>query len=108
MKIVTHLNVNCRYSRNVRAIMEKYNLYYEEHDDARIQSLYAQKTQSSNTRLLPCVAINGIELTDISGKDVQKHLLEKGLIETVDRKPRKILHTDEEQEAMRSKTIRFF
>jgi monothiol glutaredoxin len=102
MKIIAYLNPMSRHSRYVRAIMKKYNLEYEEHD-------IAQKKADSDQDLQPYIDINGKRLASIDGRNVEKYLLEKGLVEpTLNGNQKSVELVDEEQEVIRSKTIRFF
>ena len=88
--------------------MDKYNLRYEERDIAGISDAHAKATQISGERPSLYVEIDGKGLNNASGEVVEKYLLEKGLVKSVDRNPKEISFADEEQEVIRSKTIRFF
>lgn len=95
----------------VRAIMNKYNLEYEDRDIINQADQYAEMVEKSGQPLSPCVEINGKMLADVSGEEVENYMLSNGLIEpneVAPEAPTNAACTDEEHEAMRSKTIRFF
>ena len=108
MKIIAYLNSNCRRSRDFRAIMDKYNLNYEEHTADKLSELSIKATQNPGEKPSLCVEIDGTKLSDISGEAVENYLREKGLIESVDKKTAEISTADEEKEAILTKTVRFF
>ena len=93
---------------DVRTITNKDNLQDEEYDMDKSLNANAKTTQSSAGRPSPYVEIDGKKLTNISSEAVEKLLLEKGFVESVDKKPEETLFVDEEQEVIRSKTTRFF
>ncbi len=95
----------------VRAIMNKYDLAYEDRDIINDRNQYAEMVEKSGQSLSPCVEINGHLLADVSGEEVENWMLSQGLIQANQRAadvPTNAPCTDEEHEAMRSKTIRFF
>ena len=95
----------------VRAIMNKYDLAYEDRDIINDRNQYAEMVEKSGQSLSPCVEINGHLLADVSGEEVENWMLSQGLIQANLRAadvPTNAPCTDEEHEAMRSKTIRFF
>lgn len=95
----------------VRAIMKKYDLEYEDRDIINNPDQYAEMVEKSNQPLSPCVEIDGSMLADVSGEEVENYLLSNGLISENDDPadaPTNAPCTDEEHEAMRSKTVRFF
>lgn len=95
----------------MRAIMNKYNLEYEDRDIINQADQYAEMVEKSGQPLSPCVEINGKMLADVSGEEVENYMLSNGLIEpneVAPEAPTNAACTDEEHEAMRSKTIRFF
>ena len=95
----------------VRAIMTKYGLEYEDRDIINNAAQYAEMVEKSNQPLSPCVEIDGKMLADISGEEVEAYMLSNDLV-TSNNKPAGVPTnapcTDEEHEAMRSKTVRFF
>ena len=95
----------------VRAILNKYDLAYEDRDIINDRNQYAEMVEKSGQSLSPCVEINGHLLADVSGEEVENWMLSQGLIQENERDadvPTNAPCTDEEHEAMRSKTIRFF
>ncbi len=99
MKIIAYLKSNCQRSNDVRTVMNKYNLYYEEYENFETSDPRAASI---------CVEIDGSTLADVSGKAIEKYLLSKGIVESVDKKSEATFPVDEEQEAIRSKITRFF
>jgi monothiol glutaredoxin len=67
--------------------------------------------EKSGQPLSPCVEIDGKMLADVSGEEVENYMLSNGLVEPSSTEPDVPTNapcTDEEHEAMRSKTVRFF
>ena len=111
MKIIAYLKPTCGWSMGVRAIMKKYGLEYEDRDIINDAAQYAEMVEKSNQPLSPCVEINGTMLPDVSGEEVENYMLSNGLIKANEQPadaPTNAPCTDEEHEAMRSKTVRFF
>ncbi len=95
----------------VRAIMKKYDLSYEDRDIINDSAQYAEMVEKSGQPLSPCVEVDGHMLADVSGEEVENWMLSNGLIapsQTQAEAPTNAPCTDEEHEAMRSKTVRFF
>lgn len=95
----------------VRAIMKKYDLAYEDRDIINDPAQYAEMVEKSGQPLSPCVEVDGHMLADVSGEEVENWMLSNALITPSDTEaeaPTNAPCTDEEHEAMRSKTIRFF
>jgi len=83
-KIIAYLKPQCGWSGGVRAVMQKYNLAYEDRD---IINDYAQREEmirKSGQQLSPCVEVDGHMLADISGDEVEAYLLSKGYISKSD------------------------
>jgi glutaredoxin len=111
MKIIAYLKPTCGWSMGVRAIMNKYGLEYEDRDIINNSVQYAEMVGKSGQPLSPCVEIDGHMLADVSGEEVENYMLSNQLISansTEPEAPTNASCTDEEHEAMRSKTIRFF
>lgn len=111
MKIIAYLKPTCGWSMGVRAIMKKYDLEYEDRDIINNADQYAEMVEKSGQPLSPCVEIDGHMLADVSGEEVENWMLSQGLIAANNKQadaPTNAPCTDEEHEAMRSKTIRFF
>ena len=111
MKIIAYLKPTCGWSMCVRAIMKKYDLEYEDRDIINDAAQYAEMVEKSGQPLSPCVEVDGHMLADVSGEEVENWMLSNGLIAPSDSQPEAPTNapcTDEEHEAMRSKTVRFF
>jgi monothiol glutaredoxin len=111
MKIIAYLKPTCGWSMGVRAIMKKYELEYEDRDIINDAAQYAEMVEKSGQPLSPCVEIDGTMLADVSGEEVENYMLSNGLVTPSNAEadvPTNAPCTDEEHEAMRSKTVRFF
>lgn len=111
MKIIAYLKPTCGWSMGVRAIMNKYGLEYEDRDIINRPEQYAEMVEKSGQPLSPCVEVDGTLLADVSGEEVETYLLSNGLVTPSDAEaeaPTNAPCTDEEHEAMRTKTVRFF
>jgi monothiol glutaredoxin len=111
MKIIAYLKPTCGWSMGVRAIMKKYDLAYEDRDIINNADQYAEMVEKSGQPLSPCVEIDGTMLADVSGEEVESYMLSNSLVAANSNEaeaPTNAACTDEEHEAMRSKTIRFF
>ena len=95
----------------VRAIMKKHGLEYEDRDIINNADQYAEMVEKSGQPLSPGGEIDGHMLADVSGDEVEAYMLKERLITENGAEadaPTNAACTDEEHEAMRSKTIRFF
>ena len=97
----------------VRAVMQKYELEYEDIDIINNPDNYAEMVAKSGQPLSPCVEIDGIMLADVSGAEVESYMLSNQLVTQTDAEaeaPTDRGCTDEEHEKMRAqaKPIRFF
>ncbi|MGJ8641139.1 MAG: glutaredoxin family protein [Opitutaceae bacterium] len=111
MKIIAYLKPTCGWSMGVRAIMSKYGLEYEDRDIINDAAQYAEMVEKSGQPLSPCVEIDGHMLADVSGEEVENYMLSNDLVASTSKEadaPTNAPCTDEEHEAMRSKTVRFF
>ncbi|MDP4611130.1 MAG: glutaredoxin [Opitutales bacterium] len=111
MKIIAYLKPTCGWSMGVRAIMKKYGLEYEDRDIINNPVQYAEMVEKSGQPLSPCVEIDGTMLADVSGEEVENYMLSNELVSSTAKEadaPTNAPCTDEEHEAMRSKTVRFF
>ena len=80
MNIIAYLKPQCGWSRGVRAIFDKYGLTYEDKDIINNPDIYAEMVQKSGQPLSPCVEVDGIMLTDVSGEEVEDYLLSNKFI----------------------------
>lgn len=89
--------------------MDKFNFNYEEHNSSKFSGLPAKATRIPCEKPSMFIEINEAKLNDVSNEAAKEQAQEKGLIDSVDREVEEPSPaTDEEQEAMRSKTVRFF
>ena len=111
MTIIAYLKPHCGWSMGVRAIMKKYGLEYEDRDIINQPAQYEEMVVKSGQPLSPCVEIDGHMLADVSGEEVENYMLSNGLVKANAAEPDAPTNapcTDEEHEAMRTKTLRFF
>jgi glutaredoxin-related protein len=79
-EITAYLKTMCGWSNGVRAVLAKYDLSYVEKDIIKNPAFRWEMEQRSGQPLSPCVEINGVMLPDISGEEVERYMLEKGLV----------------------------
>ena len=79
--IIAYLKPSCGWSQGVRAVLQKYQLPYEDRDIINNPSLYAEMVEKSGQSLSPCVEINGHILADVSGDEVEAYLMKAGLVQ---------------------------
>ena len=80
LEITAYLKTMCGWSNGVRAVLAKYDLPYTEKDIIKNPAFRWEMEQRSGQPLSPCVEINGVMLADISGEEVERYMLEKGLV----------------------------
>ena len=101
--ITAYLKTYCGWSAGVRAILQKYDLPYTEKDIIQNPAFRWEMEQKSGQPLSPCVEVNGEMLPDVSGDEVERFLLEKGLVGNTDKPvnvPTNSACTDEQHAAM--------
>jgi glutaredoxin len=83
-KVIAYLKPTCGWSQGVRAVLDKYELPYE---DRNVKDpLFRQEMiQRSGQELSPCVEIDGHLLADVSGDEVEAFLLSNALVQPTDR-----------------------
>ena len=111
MNIIAYLKPQCGWSKGVRAIFDKYGLTYEDRDIINNPDIYAEMVEKSGQPLSPCVEVDGVMLTDVSGEEVENYLLSNELVKASERDagvPTNTACTDDEHAKMNSQTIRFF
>jgi len=86
-KIIAYLKPSCGWSRGVRAILNKYDLPFEDRDIINDPAQRQEMIAKSGQMLSPCVEINGHMLPDISGEEVEAWLLANKIVEPNDRVP---------------------
>src|SRR5512133_1745762 len=85
--IVAYLKPTCGWSRGVRAILQKYELPYEDRDITADPKQREEMIARSGQTLSPCVEVNGHMVADTSGEELERWLLSKGLVQPNDREP---------------------
>lgn len=107
-EITAYLKTMCGWSNGVRAILAKYKLDYTEKDIIQNPEFRFEMEQRSGQPLSPCVEVNGRMLADISGEELEQHLVEQGLVEPSDEAvgvPTNAPCTDEEHERMMQEQV---
>lgn len=111
MNIKAYLKPQCGWSMGVRAIMQKYDLAYEDIDIINNRENYAEMVAKSGQPLSPCVEVDGVMLADVSGEEVENYLLSNNLVQPTQAEadvPTNQACSDEEHAKMQSEPIRFF
>ncbi|HYR58752.1 MAG TPA: glutaredoxin [Chthoniobacteraceae bacterium] len=84
-EITAYLKTQCGWSAGVRAVLKKYDLPYTEKDIIQNPAFRWEMEQKSGQPLSPCVEVNGTMLPDISGEELEKWMLQQGLVGTSDK-----------------------
>ena len=84
-KIIAYLKPTCGWSQGVRATLRKYELPFEDRDVIKDPLQRQEMIRKTGQRLTPCVEIDGVMLADVSGEEVERYLLARGLAEPNDR-----------------------
>ncbi len=111
MRIIAYLKSGCAWSQEVREIFRKYSLPCEEKDIRNHPENYAEMVRKSRQRLAPCVEIDGVMLTDVSGEDVENYLLSHQFVEPREKETEYVFQApprEEEPAAISTSTTRFF
>ncbi|CAF0699223.1 glutaredoxin family protein [Candidatus Methylacidithermus pantelleriae] len=85
VKIVAYLKPVCGWSQGVRAVLQKYNLPYEEKDIINHPEYREEMILKSGQPYSPCVEVNGQMLADISGEELEQWLVMHGIVQKDDR-----------------------
>jgi glutaredoxin len=80
-KIIAYLKPQCGWSMGVRAIMQKYDLQYEDRDIINDPAQRQEMIEKSGQMLSPCVEVDGKMLADVSGEEVEAYMLANQLIQ---------------------------
>ncbi len=83
-QITAYLKTHCGWSGGVRAVLAKYNLPFTEKDIIENPAFRWEMETKSGQPLSPCVEVNGEMLSDVSGEEVERYLVEKNLIQPND------------------------
>ena len=84
LEITCYLKTFCGWSEGVRAIMRKYGLEFTEKDIIKNPAFRWEMEQKSGQPLSPCILVNDHILADVSGDEVERYLVDSGLVEKVD------------------------
>jgi len=84
-KVIAYLKPACGWSQGVRAVLNKYDLPFEDRDIINDPAQREEMVRKSGQPLSPCVEINGHMLADVSGSEVEAYLLAQGLVQPTDR-----------------------
>jgi monothiol glutaredoxin len=84
-KIIAYLKPICGWSNGVRAVLNKYNLPFEDRDILSDPSQREEMIRKSGQELSPCVEVNGKMLADISGEELEQWLLSNKVVKPSDR-----------------------
>jgi len=84
-KIIAYLKPAFGWSQGVRAVLRKYDLPFEDRDIINDPSQREEMVEKSGQMLSPCVEVNGRMLADVSGAEVEAHLIAYGLVQPTDR-----------------------
>ncbi|MBV9489934.1 MAG: glutaredoxin [Verrucomicrobia bacterium] len=79
--IVAYVKTVCGWSNGVRAVLQKYDLPYEEKDIIQNPAFRWEMEQKSGQPLSPCVEVDGQMLADISGEELEEYLQAQGLVQ---------------------------
>ena len=80
-QITAYLKTHCGWSGGVRAVLAKYDLPYTEKDIIQNPAFRWEMESKSGQPLSPCVEVNGEMLSDVSGEDVERYLIEHKLVQ---------------------------
>jgi len=84
-KVIAYLKPTCGWSQGVRAILNKYDLPFEDRDIISDPAQRQEMMEKSGQPLSPCVEVNGHMLADVSGSEVETYLVAQGLVVPTDR-----------------------
>jgi glutaredoxin len=84
-KVIAYLKPTCGWSQGVRAVLNKYDLPFEDRDIINDPSQRQEMVERSGQPLSPCVEVNGHMLADVSGAEVETYLLAQRLVQPTDR-----------------------
>jgi len=79
-KIVAYLKPWCGWSKGVRAVLDKYQLEFEDRDIINDPVQRAEMVSKSGQELSPCVEINGQMLADVSGDEVEAWMVKNNIV----------------------------
>jgi glutaredoxin len=85
LKVIAYLKPTCGWSQGVRAVLNKYDLPFEDRDIINDPAQRQEMMDKSGQPLSPCVEVDGHMLADVSGSEVETYLLAQGLVRPSDR-----------------------
>ena len=80
-KIIAYLKPSCGWSNGVRAVLRKYEMPFEDRDIINDPAQRQEMIEKSGQMLSPCVEVNGKMLADISGDELEQHLVSSGIVQ---------------------------
>ena len=83
--IIAYLKPTCGWSQGVRAVLQKYDLPFEDRDIINDPLQRQEMIEKSGQMLSPCVEVDGHMLADISGEEVETYLLANNLAQPTGR-----------------------
>jgi monothiol glutaredoxin len=84
-KVIAYLKPTCGWSQGVRAVLNKYDLPFEDRDIINDPAQRQEMNEKSGQPLSPCVEVNGHMLADVSGSEVEAYLVSHSLVQPTDR-----------------------
>lgn len=82
-KIIGYMKPTCGWSQGVRAVLQKYELEYEDRDIINNPSNYQEMVEKTGQSSQPCVQIGDAILADVSGEEVEAYLLQEEIVKPV-------------------------
>jgi glutaredoxin len=79
-KIIAYMKPSCGWSNGVRAVLQKYNLAYEDRDIINNAANYQEMVEKSGQPLQPTLDIDGKIVADVSGDEVEAWLIQNGYV----------------------------
>jgi monothiol glutaredoxin len=79
-KIIAWLKPSCGWSNGVRAVLQKYNLPFDDRDVINNAANYEEMVARSGQLLQPTLEIDGTILPDVSGEEVEAWLIQNGYV----------------------------
>jgi glutaredoxin len=108
-EITAYLKTSCGWSNGVRAVLAKYDLPYDEKDIIKNPAFRWEMEQLSGQPLSPCVVVNGNMLPDISGEELERWMLDNGVVGSSEKAtdvPLNSACTDEQHAAMAAEAVK--
>ena len=83
--IIAYMKPSCGWSNGVRAVMQKYELPFEDRDIINDPEQRQEMIQKTGQMLQPSVEIDGNMLADVSGDEVEAYILANNIVEKTKR-----------------------